>query len=445
MMHRRKFRLKGESYLKEKKSYQFGLRKQLVLFITILAVITYSTSVGFIYVLYPLIKDKMPFSEIQFTIGTLLLGVIWSGILAYFAAGFIIKPLQKLEAAALKAARGDVSEDIQLPKSDNEMRSLGMAFNQMLANLRNMVMVIDGNVNKTNDIILTICNQSQTASAQADVIARTTMEIAAGAENSAAAAQKTAEVVDDVVKIAAEVEQKANNSKALSNEMVRGLRNSNQVIHSLIAGIESLADEHRDSLQTVKNLEQNAGKIEEVIGLVGDIASQTNLLALNASIEAARAGEYGRGFSVVAEEVRLLADQCAGAVQRISSLIQTIQYDVSHVVEQITQQVETVNKEVTKGTQTNEALAEMAKSVHEMAASTSEISQLVNVQLEEIKAFSQQLGEVSAIAEETSAGTEEVTAATQEQTTVITDVSELTIGLEEQAQKLKGSIAQFTV
>lgn len=431
--------------MKEKKQHRFGLRKQLVLFITVLALITYSTSVGFIYVLYPLIKDLVPFSEIYFTIGTLLLGIIWSGILAYFAAGWIIKPLQKLESAALKAAEGDISEDIRLPKSDNEIRSLGMAFNQMLVNLRKMVCVVDDNVNQTNQIILSIANQSVEASNQANVIARTTMEIASGAENSASAAQKTAEVVEGVVKLATEVEQKAKTSEALSIELVHGLTSSNEVIHSLITGIESLAGEHHDSLQTVKKLEEDAGKIEEVIRLVGDIAGQTNLLALNASIEAARAGEYGRGFSVVAEEVRLLADQSAGAVQRISGLIETIQHEVRHVVAQITGQVETVNKEVTKGTETNEALVQMTKGVHEMAASTSEISCLVKEQLEEIKAFSYQLGEVSAIAEETSAGTEEVTAATQEQTAVITEVKDLTIKLEEQAKKLKESITKFTV
>jgi methyl-accepting chemotaxis protein len=305
--------------------------------------------------------------------------------------------------------------------------------------------VVDDNVNQTNQIIRSIANQSGEASNQANVIARTTMEIAAGAEGSANAVQKTAEVVEGVVKLATEVEQKAKTSETLSIELVHGLTSSNEVIHSLITGIESLAGEHQGSLQTVKRLEVDAGKIEEVIGLVGDIAGQTNLLALNASIEAARAGEYGRGFSVVAEEVRLLADQSAEAVQRISGLIETIQHEVRHVVAQITQQVATVNKGVTKGTETNEALAEITKGVHEMAASTSEISGLVKEQLEEIQAFSYQLGEVSAIAEETSAGTEEVTAATQEQTAVITEVKDLTIELEEQAKKLKESIKQFTV
>ena len=93
---------------------------------------------------------------------------------------------------------------------------------------------------------------------------------------------------------------------------------SKEVVNSLVFGIKQLAEENQQSLKTVKRLEENAKKVEQIIELVGDIAAQTNLLALNASIEAARAGEHGKGFAVVAEEVRLLADESAKAVQGIS-------------------------------------------------------------------------------------------------------------------------------
>ena len=137
----------------QREKHKSGLRKQLVLFTTVLAVITYTTSAIFIYIVYPLVKESLPFGEATFNIGTLLLGVIWSGILAFFAAGFIIKPLQRLKMAALEAAQGDISQDIELPKSDNEIRSLGVAFNGMLASLRNMVKIIDENVTETNNIV----------------------------------------------------------------------------------------------------------------------------------------------------------------------------------------------------------------------------------------------------------------------------------------------------
>ncbi|WP_404356650.1 methyl-accepting chemotaxis protein [Cytobacillus firmus] len=427
----------------EKKGYKFGLRKKLVLFITSLAIITYTTSAVFLYFLFPSIEEMLPFGEAVFTILTLGMGIFWSGVLAFFAAGFIIKPLQKLEKTALMAANGDIGQDAELSKSDDEIRSLGIAFNHMLFNLRDMVQKIDENFRETNEKVIAMSSESSAAAEQADAIARTISEISLGADSSAVSIQSTAESMEDVLRIAQEVQDTAKASQNVSGEMVQDLMESKKVIHSLISGIEKLAQDNEESLQTVKRLEQNAVKVEQIIQLVGDIAAQTNLLALNASIEAARAGDHGKGFAVVAEEVRKLADESAKAVQGISELIQNIQEEVRNVVTQISYQVETANNEVKKGTKTNEVIEEMAKVVNEMAASVSAISGLVDSQMEGIQHTSTQSQEVAAIAEETSAGAQEVSAATQQQTAVIGNVEKLAIELKEQAEKLNSTITKF--
>lgn len=429
--------------MEEKQRYKFGLRKKLVLFITVLAIITYSTSAFFIYFLYPFFKDYIPMGEIPFTILTLTLGIIWSGILAFFAAGFIIKPLQKLEQMALKAAQGNIKEDVELAKTDDEIRSLGVAFNDMLSNLRNMVHQIDDNFRETNEKVIAISRESTFAAEQAEAISRTINEISVGADNSAISIQATAESVEDIIQIANEVQQKAKASESVSNEMVQDLHNSKQIINSLVSGIERLAKDNQHSLQSVRKLEENAAKVEQIIQLVGDIAAQTNLLALNASIEAARAGEHGKGFAVVAEEVRKLADESANAVQGISELIANIQEEVRNVVIQITKQVETANNEAKKGTETNEVIEEMTKTVNEMALSVSTITELVDRQMTSIQATSTQSEEVAAIAEETSAGAQEVATSTDQQTKVMENVEHLASELREQAEKLKNTITRF--
>ncbi|WNS75286.1 methyl-accepting chemotaxis protein [Bacillus sp. DTU_2020_1000418_1_SI_GHA_SEK_038] len=429
----------------EKQGYKFGLRKKLVFFITILAIITYSTSALFIYFLYPMIKDSLPVNEVLFSVITLSLGIIWSGVLAFFAAGFIIKPLQKLEKMALKAAQGDIQEDVELAKSDDEIRSLGVAFNDMLANLREMVQKIDENFRETNEKVIAISKESSYAAEQANSIARTINEISLGADNSAIAIQSTAELVEDVISIAEEVQAKAKASVAVSSEMVQDLHDSKKVIHSLVSGIEKLANENQESLQTVIRLEENARKVEQIIQLVGDIAAQTNLLALNASIEAARAGEHGKGFAVVAEEVRKLADESATAVQGISELISNIQAEVQNVVKQISEQVETANNEAKKGTETNVVIEEMTKTVNEMASFVSAITDLVDRQMESIQHTSTQSQEVAAIAEETSAGAQEVATATDQQNEVMSNVENLASELKEQAEKLKNTITRFQI
>lgn len=431
--------------MEETKGLKFGLRKKLVLFITILAVITYSTSALFIYFIYPTIQDSLPMGEAAFTVLTFLMGIIWSGVLAFLAAGFIIRPLQKLEKAALKAAHGDISEDVELPKSNDEIRSLGIAFNHMLCNIREMVQKIDENFRETNDKVITISNEATVAAEQAESIARTISEISLGADNSAVSIQETAESVEDVIRIAEEVQETARTSGMVSKEMVEDLKQSKNVIHSLVAGIQNLANDNERSLQTVKKLEENAAKVEQIIGLVGDIAAQTNLLALNASIEAARAGEHGKGFAVVAEEVRKLADESAKAVQGISELIQNIQTEVRNVVAQISDQVDSANNEAKKGSKTNEVIEEMTKSVHEMADSVMKITDLVDKQMESIQHTSTQSQEVAAIAEETSAGAQEVTTATDHQAAVIDHVEKLAFELKDQAEQLKNTITRFKI
>lgn len=426
-----------------KKHHKFGLRMKLVLFTVILASITYSCSAFFIYVVYPAFQQSIPFGQKTFTILTLLLGVIWSGILAFIAATFVISPLKRLEETALRAADGDIGTDVVVTKSDDEIRSLGMAFNQMLHNLREMVHKIDLNFHETNEKVQEISRESARAAKQAEHIANTIKDISIGAKESVTSSDRTAEAIGQVIQIAKEVQEKASASEQVSNQMVTDLQSSIGVIQSLFSGIEKLSEYNQHSLNSVKRLEDNASKVEQIIHLVGDIAEQTNLLALNASIEAARAGEQGKGFAVVADEVRKLADESRTAVQNISELIQSIIGEVHTVVEHITEQFEATNNEAKKISSVNEVIEGMMGTVDKMAQSVSKISELVNEQMERIQLTSTQYEEVAAIAKETSIGAEEAAATIQEQAALILTVDQLSQKLKEQAEQLKLTITKF--
>ncbi|MED1605805.1 methyl-accepting chemotaxis protein [Cytobacillus kochii] len=428
----------------ETRKMKFSLRKKLVLLISILAVITYSISAICIQFVYPLMGN-MPISKEFFTIIVLLLGAIWSAILAFIAAGLITKPLKDLEHSAIKAANGNLQEKAQVSRSDDEIRSLGLAFNQMLTSLREMIERIDENFAMTNKKVHEISAESSVANEQAEAIATTISEISQGAENSAVATQSVAELVDEVIRIAEEVQVQAKQSEQVSEELFGDLNKSKHAMHSLISGIEKLAVGNQKSLETVKILEENAVKVEQIIQLVGDIATQTNLLALNASIEAARAGEHGKGFAVVAEEVRKLADESAKAVQGISELIKNIQEEVRNVVSQISNQVESANQEAQKGTETHAVIEEMTQTVDQMNAAVTMIKDLVDKQMHAMQETSAQSQQVAAIAEETSAGAQQVAASTEAQTSVIDTVDILVKELQEQANQLKTDMNKFKV
>ncbi|KZD44385.1 methyl-accepting chemotaxis protein [Bacillus cereus] len=428
---------------KERKTFSFGLRIQLMLFTTVLAFITYSTSLIFIYVIYDYFQSYV--SQTVYNIIVMLLGVVWSGILAYGAAIFLIKPLRKLEEAARKAAEGDIREDVPLPKTDDEIKSLSVAFNMMLGNLRDMVKNIDTTFSYTNNQVQQIRKQTGEATKQAQGVSETLAEISYGAEQSAASIQAIVSTVDTTTSIANEVEGKAKQSDELSSEMVQALGQSTRVFTSLIQGIQTLARENEDSMENVQKLEERMKQVEHIVSVVSEIASQTNLLALNASIEAARAGEHGRGFAVVAEEVRKLADESDHSARNISQLLRNMQDEVQQVALKMTEQVKTAKEEAKRGEATELILKEMSSSVMEVADATKQISSYMNEQVSHIHQTGAQTKAVAAIAEETSAGSQEVARVTLQQSKNMIAIDQLLKDLEKQSADLKQTIERFSM
>lgn len=420
---------------------RFGLKWKLVLFVTILAIVTYSTSAVFINFIQPQFFPSV--SPTWFGIITYGMGIFWSGVLAALFSTILTWPLQNLEKEAMRIADGKIGNDIELPNSSDEIRSVAEAFQQVVVNLREIVGQIETNFEKTSHSVEVLHNETGSASKQADQIAATIVEITAGAEASAVAIQETAEAMEDVRATAADVSNRADESSAQSSAMLGELTQTTDAYRALVVGIREMSTQSEASLTTIQELDHNAQKIGEIVQLVGGISKQTNLLALNASIEAARAGEHGKGFAVVAEEVRILADESAKAVEMIGGLVGTIQSDVAKVVKEIESQVKTAVQEADRADETNKSIVVMASTVTDMASSITGITELVEHQLKTIEQTAQQSQEVAAIAEETSAGAEEVQAATEEQAQSIEQTNRLASELKVQSEALYGVIRQF--
>ncbi|MFJ7370249.1 methyl-accepting chemotaxis protein [Lysinibacillus sp. NPDC098008] len=420
---------------------QFGLRLKLVLFVSVLALITYSISFIYIEFIHPTFFPDT--NRKLFEVITYVLGIIWSGILAAIFSIILVKPLQRLEHSATLVAEGKIGQDVQMPKTNDEIRSVAEAFQQMVLNLRQMVESIDHNFQQTNQSIIQLSDEAEVATKKAEGIVSTVKHISTGAEASATAVQDTAEAMEDVRALATEVNSRAEASASQSKEILHNLSTTTKAIETLVNSIQQIAAGNNEALKSIHALEENAGQVERIIGLVGDIAAQTNLLALNASIEAARAGEHGKGFAVVAEEVRGLADESAKAVQGITALIQSMQQNVEVVVKQMNQQVAFATQEAARVSETTTAVEGMSSNVHEMATAIVEISSLIEQQMQNIETIARQSQEVAAIAEETSAGAQEVRSAAEEQAYAIEQVEHLTQSLKAQSEALHKMIQQF--
>lgn len=426
-----------------KRRFTFGLQMQLTLFTTVVAAVTYSVSAFFIYVLYDYVKDYVSMSEPAFMLLTFLLGVIWTGILTFIFVRIITKPLQRLEEATSEAARGNLNQEITIPKLNDEIRSLSLSVDTMFTNIQQMVDDIERNFNQTNRTVNEMQELVQETTKHSMTIDDATNHISNGAIESAESIQDTALAVEQATDIAENVQEKAEQSNEKSAEMLSTLSHSAEVVNELVLGIQALAQEQSVSLQDVGKLKENAEQIGAIISMVGDIADQTNLLALNASIEAARAGEHGQGFAVVADEIRNLADESAQAVQQIRSLVDMIQQDVSVVVKKMNEHVNHAESEARSGERTNDAILHMRQSAEAVAQDIAMIRKLVNKQVGFIQDAAKQTQGVSSIAQETSAATEEVSASITEQNESIQMLDQLTKNLTDEARSLKEQINKF--
>ncbi|MFP7333437.1 methyl-accepting chemotaxis protein [Shouchella clausii] len=427
------------------RTYKFSIRKKLVVGVSAVAVVTFACSAFILYFLADYLAQAMSIDPRLVIPLTLFVGVIWSAIFGYLLAPFITKPLSELERAVTQAAAGSVNTSVKLSKSDDELRALGIACNDMLASLKQMTSDIEVNFVETDKRVKQLADATERSSSQGEQIGLTMAEIASGAEASAKAIQETAASLEDTTRMATEMKAKADSSKGQAEEMVATLEESRKRTDSLVNGVGELSKKQEASLQSVRRLEQQATEVETIASFVGSIAKQTNLLALNASIEASRAGEHGKGFAVVANEVRNLADECARAVASIGELIAAIQEEMQQTVADIEAQAAVARKQREESERTTAAIAKMEASVKKVAALVGEVSALSDKQQQSIKESSLKTQEVAAIAEETSAGAEEVAAMTEEQSQALEEAAKLSFDLANQAKQLKTTIEKFTI
>ena len=312
----------------------------------------------------------------------------------------------------------------------------------------------------------------QLASASAEILASTTQQ-ASGAQEQAAAVSQTVATVDEVALTA---EQSAQRARVVGEAAQRNLeigRAGRQAIEDSITAKRRVQEQVESTAENILELAEKAQAIGEIIAAVNEIAEQTNLLALNAAIEAARAGEHGKGFAVVADEVRKLAERSQRETRAISDLIRDVQASTREAVEAMAQGTVKVNDGSAEADQAGRALdeilaaiqatvrqvEEIAAAVDEMAARSREVSETMTVitaTAEETTAASEAMAgaadevgrSISAItagSAQNSAATEEVSASAEEMSAQTEEMSAQAQALAATAEQLKELVARFVL
>ena len=385
-------------------------------------------------------------NDVRKILVAVLLGAMILIILAaYWLSHQIVSPLKKLENVAENIAKGDVrAVDINIQSKD-EIGNLANSFTEMNNQLRNLI----SHINKSAEEVSCASSELSTGAEQtADTIVHVAETIGDVAESSISQSNTINHMVDLVRGMADGIHgiaQNSENIQSVSTKAGNAAVDGGSAIERAIKQMEKIESTVAESSNAVEILGQRSKQIGDIVGTIASIAAQTNLLALNAAIEAARAGEQGRGFAVVADEVRKLAEQSQVSAKHISELIGKIQNDTQSVVKSMN----VGTTEVKAGAEAVNNAGTIFRDIYKMIGEVNrEIIATQKAVEEMIKASNEAdvaVMEIEEISKKTAEGTGTASAATEEQSATIQEVAGASRALAELAQELQKLVNSFKI
>lgn len=316
-----------------------------------------------------------------------------SVILGLLSAGFLIHNfvtrINRVAKAMSRVADGDLSTQLRIYAND-EIGELGRSINRMLTSIAGM--------------ITSIKETATGVASAAGVLHAGSEEIATGAEQVAAQAGVVATAGEEMAATSSEIARNCCLAAASSRQASELATEGASVVQATVAGMGRIAERVRETATAVKGLGSRSDQIGEIVGTIEDIADQTNLLALNAAIEAARAGEQGRGFAVVADEVRALAERTTRATKEIGQMIKGIQAETRDAVASMEEGVGEVERGTCDAARSGDALQHILNQINDVTMQINQIATAAEQQTATTVEISSNIQQITAVAQASATG-----------------------------------------
>ncbi|PLR77379.1 methyl-accepting chemotaxis protein [Bacillus sp. V3-13] len=372
-----------------------------------------------------------------------IVGFILAIVIGIFITRMITKPILSLETVAGKIAAGDLTQDDIKVKYQDEIGNLTNSFNQMKRNLGQLIRQVSINTEQVAATAEELSASAEQTSKATEQISSAIQDVALGSERQVSSATGATQAANDISMGMEQTASSIQNVTELTASANNKANEGNKVVSQTVEQINLVQHSVSESAGVVNALGEKSGEIGKIVELITEIANQTNLLALNAAIEAARAGEHGRGFAVVADEVRKLAEQSGQAAGQIRELIQEIQTEAEKAVQAMNDGTAVVNEGINMVHQTGEVFKDILTAIEQVASESKEVAAIV----EEVKLSSQDMVSmmegVAYVAEQSSESAQNVAASAEEQNASMEEVSSSAEALSKMAQELQGVIGKF--
>ncbi|OMF37353.1 hypothetical protein BK133_06465 [Paenibacillus sp. FSL H8-0548] len=387
-------------------------------------------------------------------IDTALSTLLWKSIgiavlLSAIAIGIIIvlirivlKPLKRLAVVASLAAQGDLTLSVPVSGS-NEIAQVAIAFNQMIASLRQLTSSIRTTSDEVAGSAFNMQQSAEQTSRATEEVTEAIQEVASGSETQLQSFQECQRAMTEMTIGIQRIAESTSSVSDLAAETSTLAVAGEAVIEQTLDQMQTIETNVVATVATLRELEEQSNQIGHILAMIGDVATQTNLLALNASIEAARAGEHGKGFAVVAHEIRKLAERSKESSEQIGTILHSIGNYTSTALSSMEQSADAARTGSSVSGQAGESFRTIVASIRDVSSQVQEVS----AASEQMSAGSEQiaasLDELETITASAAGNSQRVAAASEEQLASMQEVASSSEQLRNLASSLQEAIGRF--
>ncbi|MEK4306149.1 methyl-accepting chemotaxis protein [Oceanobacillus sp. FSL K6-0251] len=369
---------------------------------------------------------------------TLVLGTI----IILFLIRSITRPIQRLKENAKVISTGDLTHSIEINTTD-EIGELGQAFNEMQEGLKTLVRDVEYNAQQVAASAEELNANADQMTSSSEQVSLAIQEVSSSSETQLHGTEESANSLEEVSTGVGRIVDSSTKVSDMVTQMSTQAEVGGKAVSDTLNQMTSIQSSVDDTNLNIASLLERSKEVSTILNAITDISEQTNLLALNAAIEAARAGEHGKGFAVVADEVRKLAEESKTSAGEISSIVHGIQNDVQKAVEKMSQVTANVNDGLDVSYDAIDKFGEILRSSGDIKPQMEEVMVISEQMSAAVQQVTATANDLASIARNNASSSEEVAASTEEQLASMEEISASAKSLSTMAEDLTGKIAEY--